>query len=655
MPKRLQLQPRANMCSQSASRYWEFIRCMVVVAGLSQGEPSALAQTGELYGRTTASGLWSAGAEWIDLDGNTGSLPTSDDDVLIGSTGFPPSAVSPATVILDGVGVAREILIGDLSGGPGNGTLSLVTGGSLSASTLSLEGGLGGTARLNLNDQAMTLASFFAISGNGASVTRGSGGITANGFSVDANAVYVSGGSDNFSGIGSVAGGGAMVANVALRSLDGLSVSDAGSHFVANAEVGNATATFTVSSGASFTANADVFSYSFTSGDATLTLAAGILNAADIVLGNDSAAPTVVGRLGGTLATTSLTVSNSTSLTTVIGDSISQVANITTGATLALGQNLSLLGMLSVNGGTLALNGNTVIANSLEIRNGASVTRAGGGGIQAASFSISENSAFTAQAGDTLSGVGAVSNGASFVADVELNDISSLAVSGDGTSFTANQAITGAASVDAFGGGSIILNASLSGEELRAGRGSLAIASGTVSVSDLDLGVFFAGTTMVTRTGGIVFANNLLLGNGVAFTSLPGDQIGSVLASGSSSLTVAQTTGSTTGLWLTLNSPTALQLNDSATIQLNFGTPYAPDAVNWALKWTGDHVGLLESLRSNGRLLLTAPDDSLVSIAYSRIENVTFVSVVPEPSEAALTAIGVLSGLVASSWRRRRQ
>ena len=656
MPKPALFNLFTKVCSALFEHRWRFIRYAFLLAAMVNDAALAVAQTGGLYGRTTASGLWSTGSEWIDFSGSTGTVPTSVDDVVIGSTDVPTSAVSPATVTLEGLGSAKDLLIGDLSGGLGNGTLTLTTGGFLSAATVSLESSLGGTATLNLNDQTVTLSNSLSISGTGSSVTRGSGGITANGFFIQTNAVYASGGSDNFSGAGSVTDGGTFIANVAMPSLDALTVSGSGSNLTANATIAGATAPFAVSSGAAFTVNADVSAYSFTAGDTVLTLASGTLSAVDLVLGNAPSSPTVINRLGGSIIATTLTIENSTSLTTAAGDSISNTVLVASNATLSLGQNLALFGTLTINSGTLELNGNTAIAGGLELRNGASVTRSGGGGIQTASFTVSESTTFTAQTGDTLSGAGMVSDGASFITDVELSDISSLTVSGDGTSFTGNETITGAAaSVNAFGGGAVTLNAGLSGAELRTGLGSLTIAGGTVSVSELDLGVFFAGTTTITRTGGTVLANNLLLGNGVAFTSLPGDQIGSMIASGSSSLTVSQSPGSMTGLWITLDSPTALQLNDVATMKLDFGGGYDPNHVNWALKWTGDHVSLLESLRSDGRLIINAPEDSQFAIAYSSVDNVTLVNVVPEPSAAALAAIGMFCGLCEVVRRLRRQ
>lgn len=619
----------------------------------------ASAQTGNVYGRTTASGLW-GDAAWVDNEGNTGGIPAANDFVTIGAFELPwASALSPAAVTLSEPAAVADLVIGNISGTSGGGSLALTGSASLSAATLSLDSGANGFATLFLNDRMVTLTGIFAVSGTGATVSRTTGGIDAQGLDVSEGAVYAANGSDAFAGSVAVATGGAFVANVALPSITSLAVNGSATTFTANAAVGAPAATMTVDAGAAFTVNAAVSAYSLQAGNATISLAGGMLSTVDLDLGSTLTGITTVQRSGGLINTTNLTLANGSTLALQLGDSIADNVTLSSGASLTLGQNLPLAASLSVDAATLNLDGFiAAVGGAITLRDGAAVNRGNGGGIDTTAFTISGSTSFTVTANDAFSGQGSVINGGSLIVNAAIRDLASLTVTGSGSTVHFNAPVSGANGViDLNDAAALMIDADVAVTALRIGAGELTISSGTLSTAVLDVGTFFAGSSSVTRSGGTVLTDSFLLANGNSFTALAGDVFGEVSLSGGSVLSVVQATGATTGLRLANSLPSALSLTESSVLQLTFDVGSGDDSPDWAFQWAGNHVETLETLLAQGRIVVTGSQASLAGVTYVPQLGATLIAV-PEPATLALLGSAIVAGLArvgGSSYRRIRR
>ena len=627
----------------------------VIIASLTS---AAHAQAEAIYGRATASGLWSDGSAWVDDAGNTGNVPTAADFVAIGAVELPwPSAVSPAAVTLDSSGVAADVVIGNISGTGGGGALTLVAGGSLTAATLSLDSGADGFATLGLGDGTVSLTGVFSMSGTGATVTRTTGGISAVGIDVSSAANYLADGTDTFIGPVTVSGAGGLTIGVAQTGISSVVVTGSGSSFTANAAAGDTSTTVTADDGASVTVNAAVSAYSVHAGNATISLPGGTLSTVDLDLGKTLPGMTTVHRTGGVIATSNLTIANGSSLSLELGDSVADNVTIESGGILTLGQNLTLSANLTIHGGALNLDGSTaVIGGELALQNGAAITRGSGGGIEASTISLSGSTTFTTSGDDSLSGQISVLDGALLFIDTPIAALASLTITGSGSQAAVSAAVSGAnAVIDVTDSGGLTMGGDISVTALRVGVGALEIVSGTLSAAAVDVGSFFTGSATVTRGGGTVLADAFTIAGSNAFAASHGDAFGTLVASGGSVVSMVQASGVTTGLRLLNSSSSALSLLDTAVLSLTFDAGSGDEGFDWAFQWTGDHVATVEGLIAAGRIVVAGPEALLATVRYLPELGATVVSV-PEPTALliACTAVGAwIPGAMVRSHRLR--
>lgn len=431
-------------------------------------------------------------------------------------------------------------------------------------------------------------------------------------------------------------------------------------------------ATITLSANATV-ASVNVGSRGTTSGSGTLDLAAGgLLSTAALVLdgsSNGTATLTFTGgsaavggeftlvgtgatltRTSGGFTTADLTLVDGANVTTTTSDAVTNAIQLSNGAILTLGKNVSLAGGLSVDDATLKLEDFAVSAGgSFTVAAGGVVNRGAGsaGTIAADGFTISGATTFTAQVGDSFSGVGSVSGGATFTSDTPVSGLTSLSVSGANSALVANALLTGdtGSTVTVSDGGRITVNAGLSAGTLSVTSGTLELNGGTLAAAALTAGL--AGTAAtVNRGAGVIDVGSGIVTGGTALTILPGDAFDS-LAVTDGTLTVMQSSGDTTGLWIRTASDGALSIDVPGGLALNFDA--GGGTTDWILKWNGNRLAALATLIDDGYVTVNRAGYTL---AYDGTEQATFL-LIPEPSTLELAALGA-AAVVVWRWRSSR-
>lgn len=424
--------------------------------------------------------------------------------------------------------------------------------------------------------------------------------------------------------------------------------------------------TITLSANATV-ASVNVGTRGTTSGNGTLDLAAGsLLSTATLVLDGSSGGSATLSFTGGsatvsgefslvgtgaTLARTSggfstadLVLADGAALATTTNDSVTNAIQLSNGAVLTLGKNVALAGGLAVDDATLELEGFAVSAGgSFTLAGGGVVNRgAGGAGALAADgFTISGVTTFTAQVGDSFTGAGSVSGGATFTTDTPVSSLTSLSVSGANSALVGNALLTGntGSTVTVSDGGRVTVNAGLSAGTLSVASGTLELNGGTLAAASWTAGLTDVAAT-VSRGGGMIDVGSGIVTGGTALTSLPGDAFDSLLVT-DGTVTVMQASGDATGLWIRTASDAALSIDVLGGLALTFDTAAGGGTTDWILKWSGNRLEALASLIDDGYVSINRTG---YQVAYYANEDATFV-VIPEPWSLELALLGA-AGIV---------
>lgn len=450
---------------------------------------------------------------------------------------------------------------------------------------------------------------------------------------------------------------------------DGVFIGVAG--FPEAGAIANATVTLTGSGSATLV---NVGSRLTTTGVGTLVLSSGSLATSSLTLDGTSGGSATLDFAGGSLGVTgelamfgpgvtltrtagsfsTATLSlNDFALTTTPSDTIASSVSLSNGSSLTLGSGLSLSGNMMLSDATLNLQDlGASVTGTLSLTDGGTVNRGAGaaGSISAGGLTISGSTSFTVESGDAISGPVSVSNGADLAANAPLSGLSSLSVTGTGSTFVANGQVAGLGSAVATvtGGALLTANGGLTAGTLTVSGGTLELNGGLLEASTLALGNGDTAATVLRGGGSMDIGAGVIDGN-TAVPLLPGDAFDSLRVI-SGNATVAQSPGDLTGFVIRNTSANALTVEAVGGLTLNFDTLGSAGPRDWILRWNGDQVAALASLIDNGYVTVNRVDHR---VTYDAALNATFV-MVPEPSSALLLmALGPAGWWLLAGLRRR--
>lgn len=358
----------------------------------------------DIFGANSTNGDWSTPSTWLDSAGATG-VPSLGDEVFIGTPRKPVPTITGSNAhvtLADAVSVA-SVTIGSSGTTTGSGTLTIGSGGSLSATTLTLDAGTTGAARLVLDGGTLSVDTLQVL-GAGAAVTRQAGE------AISAATLVVGGGStletapaDSFSTSVSVRSGGTLVLGDSLA----------------------------------LTGNASIDA-------ATLDLnGSNIVVTGSLVLANS--ATLARGATQGVIQAAGFAISGSSSLTLIAGDVLTGDGRVFSGGGLDINVSLDNIASLGISGV-----GSSVTVNQ-------SLTGASG-----ATLSVDAGATLTVNAGVTVESLRVtaatleLANGVINATDVVLGGSAGPAIvlrsEGGGTLSLGNVAVTNASSLQALPG-----------------------------------------------------------------------------------------------------------------------------------------------------------------------------------------------------------
>jgi MYXO-CTERM domain-containing protein len=278
-----------------------------------------------------------------------------------------------------------------------------------------------------------------------------------------------------------------------------------------------------VSQSGLFVANADVIAFGnvLAREGGSIRLDSGTMTAPALLLSGSGA----FARTSGGYGVGAAQVSGSAALDFRTGDSITSSLSGSSGAAITIQAPLTLTGQLALSGtgSTLATNGNDVVAASLALAHGASITRPVAGTITAGFFAV-DGATLEVRAGDAFVSFtqSAVSGGGS-VANSGAVAYESLVVTGEGSSYSANAALTLGSSLSVLSGGLFTANADVNavGTVSASGGGTILLATGTLSASTLQI----SGSGALGRTGGRYAVNEAVVSGSAGLAFEAGDVI----------------------------------------------------------------------------------------------------------------------------------
>jgi hypothetical protein len=178
-------------------------------------------------------------------------------------------------------------------------------------------------------------------------------------------------------------------------------------------------------------------------------------------------------------------------------------------------------------------------------------------------------------------------------------------------------------------------------------NGTLNANGHAVNAASIAIG-YLGGPVSIQNDGLVTTGSWSQSGSSQVQLHQPGDALGTLLLSASSSLAFADAAGQTSGLTVTGQTASSISIDSTSDLILDINGL----ASGWVFRWADPNIADLQALINAGEVTFSYSNGGSYTITSDG--TYTYVNVIPVPEPSALLLSGVAAGLLVGSRRGRR-